>query len=444
MVTTIASTLSDMYGPVLSYVLAIEDNLSQQKDFPKPAIDVATDLQNLLDQISNKALAMGRGRSEVETAKFAIVAWIDEVFARYPQWSAGYTPLQIIYFATNNAGNEFFDKLNDLAEGQIELRALFFMILCLGFVGEHYIDPVSLERLRELTGKKIGLTLPIIAALDQERITPQPYLSQDPHGALRRRTIPWYYWVGALAAALLILGLYALLTREKPDIRPEVNKVIDSFACSHTFAHILGEDEFDIEVTGFLEKIEDKETMRQKLLDIKHVKSVNLDEITIYPFPLCKLLTTLETFTDIADGKNGFPRIRPTSQDLTFRNGDPMIVSLTAPSQTSYVYAAYLQNDGTVIHFIPTDLLPNNKMAANGTMIIGEPGVSPRQYSIQAPFGKDAIFILSSPDPLFDKPRPEIEAAETFFTDLIQKLQKKGTAGNTPVKSDYYLIETAP
>jgi len=80
---------------------------------------------------------------QFEAAKFAVVAFIDEVFLNadwggQEAWSRN--PLQRVHFGTANAGDEFFkrlDALNPFNPAENDIREVYFYCLSLGFTGRY-------------------------------------------------------------------------------------------------------------------------------------------------------------------------------------------------------------------------------------------------------------------------------------------------------------------
>lgn len=76
---------------------------------------------------------------EVEEARFALVAWIDEMintsnWAHREDWRK--EPLQLQLFQTVHAGNEFYEHLRKLRPDQLEAKSFYYVCLALGFQGE--------------------------------------------------------------------------------------------------------------------------------------------------------------------------------------------------------------------------------------------------------------------------------------------------------------------
>jgi type VI secretion system protein ImpK len=92
-----------------------------------------------LDAISAHPGAQGVDPDELESARFALVAWADEVVLRSSwagrdQWA--HDLLQLKLFNTNRAGDEFFERLEALRPEQNDAREIYFLCLAMGFEGQ--------------------------------------------------------------------------------------------------------------------------------------------------------------------------------------------------------------------------------------------------------------------------------------------------------------------
>ncbi len=95
-------------------------------------------LLGLLEAIAKDPRSQAIPHSDLEEARFALVAWMDEVVLR-SDWSGRDAwerePLQLQLFRTNRAGDEFYEHLERLAPGQTAAREIYFFCLALGFEG---------------------------------------------------------------------------------------------------------------------------------------------------------------------------------------------------------------------------------------------------------------------------------------------------------------------
>ena len=433
------------FSPFFEKGLEVCEQLSQGIKPQQTCISFCEDLQKDLEAACKKAIENHKTESDMELAKFAFCAWFDEKLANHTEWSAGYTPLQVIYFSTYNAGNEFFQKLEALSTEQEEVREVFQTSLCLGFVGEHYMEKGPQGKIQKIIDQN-SLQIPIpplkASQLSQEKITPQPYQDADPKPKIYSRPI----WGILLACLFLILALSALAYYymfsgpSKEDILKQVRALFPEYQCAQLEAQI--DDQFRVTLIGFLGQTSDDIKLTEQVQNIKGVKSVE-NQASVYNWPLCEMVLLLDSNTNLSDGSSGNPRIRTQQQQLYFRQGQQLILSATAPDHENYLYIDYLQKDGFVVHLLPIERLPKNKFRPNETLTLG--GKSDRKqpfFVVRPPFGEDMLVIYSSPIPLFDFIRPDIQSAEDYFDGLRKAFSRIPQDKKNKLRSDYFIIST--
>ena len=110
-----------------------------------PSAFVST-ISTFLAEVDRQAKSHGAAVDDVQAARYAFCAAVDEVILRssYQAREAWQTrPLQLRLFGDQLAGEHFFSKLEDLrARGAVHLQALevFHMCLLMGFQGRYAID----------------------------------------------------------------------------------------------------------------------------------------------------------------------------------------------------------------------------------------------------------------------------------------------------------------
>lgn len=436
----------DYFSPVFSFGLDIENNLAEtQGHASENCTDVCETLQTLIDNVTEKALKAGKQEQDIQESKFAIIAWLDEIFARYPEWSTGYTPLQVSNFATNNAGNEFFEHLNDLKKEQGETREVYYTALCLGFSGEHSLQgesPVEIERLKEQQALQLPRKIINSSNLHNDHVTQQPYLVKDPPKPKHKKSW-WPYIIYSLLAIGIIGSLiyyYLSLGPSRARIIAEMNNIFDLYQC----ADLKGElsEDYVLNISGFVGKPNEQTKLVEQLKEIKGVEGVD-SRVQAYKWPLCEMILILKDHTIPSSGKEGEPRVRPLGQSLTYQEGEKLTIEVTAPDYDSYVYVDYIQKDGAVIHMLPNEVMNDNALLPGKNIKLGVDKTGLPIFVVRPPFGLDMVAIYTSPIPLFNKTRESIETAETYFSNLKSALIRLREKGYTEeIRSDYFLIST--
>lgn len=115
-----------------------DDGAARPADAEGRAGEVAAMLVEQLDAAKVHSLNAGFDPATVEHALYAVVAWLDEV-AMTTAWPgrAGWRaqPLQRTYFATAEAGEQFFMRLDGLDAEANDVREVFGVVLLAGFRG---------------------------------------------------------------------------------------------------------------------------------------------------------------------------------------------------------------------------------------------------------------------------------------------------------------------
>jgi type VI secretion system protein ImpK len=131
--TRIGRVAGELFGYVALFQRAPED---QRPSLPA----LRSHVLSLLDAFSRDPRLQQLPPAEVEEARFALVAWVDEVVLR-SDWSGRDVwerePLQLQLFATNRAGDQFYEHLERLPPDLLAAREIYFLCLAMGFEGAY-------------------------------------------------------------------------------------------------------------------------------------------------------------------------------------------------------------------------------------------------------------------------------------------------------------------
>lgn len=124
---------------------------------PQGNADFIDKMTQFLDEFGRGAKKQGASADDVDAAKYAFCAAIDEIILRSSfgvrdSWER--RPLQLIMFGDQLAGENFFNRLEALrSKGSTHLQALevFHMCLLLGFQGRYALE--GSEKLNYLTAR---------------------------------------------------------------------------------------------------------------------------------------------------------------------------------------------------------------------------------------------------------------------------------------------------
>ncbi|MFO0672254.1 MAG: type IVB secretion system protein IcmH/DotU [Polyangiaceae bacterium] len=159
------ATKSDSIYWASADVLALATQLASRRDLPPPD-ELQRRISALFETMTRRCRESGIPDSDIEEAKYAIVALIDEQIFRSPwpgrqHWLA--RPLQLVFFNENTAGEGFFARLERL-QMQPERRhvlEIYFLCLSLGFQGKYAVrNGDGLLSLTEHVGSQVAAALP--------------------------------------------------------------------------------------------------------------------------------------------------------------------------------------------------------------------------------------------------------------------------------------------
>jgi type VI secretion system protein ImpK len=184
---------------------------------PQENAEFAHKMTQFLDDFGRAARKHGASPDDIDAAKYAFCAAVDEIILRSPfairdTWER--RPLQLALFGEQLAGENFFNRLEALrARGSAHLQALevFHMCLLLGFQGRYLIE--GGEKLAYLTAR-LGEE---IAHLRGRRAAFAPHGEAPDRVAHQlKREIPLWVLgsVFALVGALAFVGLKWTLSRQ--------------------------------------------------------------------------------------------------------------------------------------------------------------------------------------------------------------------------------------
>jgi type VI secretion system protein ImpK len=146
-------------------VLSLAARLSTARDLPPPDV-LQRRIATLFEQMDAKGAEANISKEDLEAARYAIVAFIDEQIFRSPwpgrqQWML--EPLQLTYYNENTAGEQFFTRMSYMEQDPTKAHVLqiFYLCLTLGFQGKYAVrGGEGLVPLMENLAAKLGRNLP--------------------------------------------------------------------------------------------------------------------------------------------------------------------------------------------------------------------------------------------------------------------------------------------
>lgn len=149
---------------LFTYAALFEKTCAQKQ---RGHAEVHAQISQLLAASAKLSTDSGIDPRDYDDARFAVCAWLDEMLMNLPwthrnEWQRSL--LQTELYATTNAGEEFFERLNRLGKNQNHIREIYFMCLCLGFMGRYchpgdeiLLGQLKLSNINELLGSRASM-----------------------------------------------------------------------------------------------------------------------------------------------------------------------------------------------------------------------------------------------------------------------------------------------
>jgi len=173
--------LTDCFIDLIAYVAY----LTRRVDVNQPPFEqVHADILRLLSA-SQALMSQGNFSPEdYDLARFAIVAWVDDSIMN-SQWShSGRWQRELLqrdYYKTTDAGEIFFERLNQVGPHQRDVREIYYLCLAMGFKGQYchegddfLLDQLKNSNLKLLTGSSLG-----VPTLETGDLFPEAYSAED-------------------------------------------------------------------------------------------------------------------------------------------------------------------------------------------------------------------------------------------------------------------------
>ncbi|MGO4610145.1 DotU family type IV/VI secretion system protein [Variovorax sp. 2RAF20] len=442
--------LLDCFSSFISFGLALDASIAAGAPPLLPPHETAQQqARQLLDAARAAAEAFGTPAAQIESATFAMVAWIDEILARHPGATAavntaGAAPLQVQLFNSNNAHSEFFHHLSALTPQDDPVREVYWHALVLGFKGQYYFedgDHGELGKLKELHGRQLQLRPLSTGSPVQDRVAPQPHDVPDPRGPgdTRRRDRTLLHSSAALALMLPLLYLLWLWSTGPPATAAgpgqRVEQHLQTFACADLTAGI--DPEGRTHVTGFVSVPGDLPRVESEVSAIPGVQAPRFD-VGLRVWPHCEVFAILKPYQARNREKAyGLEVDAPSAREGDLREGDGVRVRVVAPRHDSYIWVDYYTADGSVMH-LNAGQAPT-RLRAGETLELGRD--VPSSWLVSPPFGSVLITVLSSPTPFTETSgRPPFELASAYLLRLREALA--ASKNGERLIADFVFLET--
>jgi type IV/VI secretion system ImpK/VasF family protein len=435
--------LFDCFCALFSFGLELDAATAAGRVIPAPDAAQRRAL-DLLEDARVAARAVGISAHRIESASFAMVAWLDEIVARNPGWSTGMTPLQVQLFNSNNAHSEFFHHLSALQADDGEVREIYWHALAYGFKGQYYFetgDSGELGKLKDLHAQQLPVQPLAPDALAADRITPQPYSVPDPPGPRipERRERALLRATGALALLIPLLYLLGSMLngpREAPPtLAQRVEQQLQDYACADLAATVG--DDGATQVSGFVSVAEDMARVEREVRAMPGVSAASF-QLRLRVWPHCEVVAILKPYqARNRDKRHGLKVAAASAQNGRLREGDLVLVQATNADYDGYLWVDYFTADGAVMHLNAGR--GQARLRAGESVELGRD--IPSSWLVSPPFGAVLVTALSSPTPFNGAAdRPPFELASAYLQRLRESLAAN-EAGGRPI-ADFVFLET--
>jgi type VI secretion system protein ImpK len=199
--------LIDLATPIFQLVMSLKSG-----GVTPPSEELRRSVDTLLRQMEQVGASRGYREGQLQNAKFALAAFVDESVLAGPlkeEWEK--YPLQLEYFREALAGTKFFERLDTLlkrAETEADVVEVYYLCLLLGFKGKY---DVFLED--QLPGEinRVGERLRQAGRLRGGALSPHWKVTDQPEPPPPEPELPrWVIWT-AVGSIGLVAFVYTIL-----------------------------------------------------------------------------------------------------------------------------------------------------------------------------------------------------------------------------------------
>jgi type IV/VI secretion system ImpK/VasF family protein len=435
-----------LFADLFTYVLLF-DQTHLQGEFQPAYEQVRQDIAALFQQEKGTAKRQGMLDKDVQEAAFAVVAWADETILKHTTWKYHHQwntyPLQLEYYQTRNAGEEFFEHLEQLGATQQAIREVYYLCLALGFSGQYFLsleDELKLTQMRHEQARH--LTLPVESVQDIEKITAQPYEVHPPIGRpVRYPLTNLLLQAGLVLLVAVPLVFFGLKTCGGPSAplqldAQSIQKLLPQQPCVKVSVAVQAGI---VELGGRVASASQGADMRKIVQSFPGVTQVQ-EKFDIIPSPFCAVLDLLEPIKKQADdrGIHFVTKLNKDGNIPDYYDKEHLVITGKTPTKfPSYIYVDYYAADSYVGHLLPSSDQQTNRLASNQSFAVPD-GNYTKEISADPP-GLELITIIASKTPLFSGLRNN-EPADSYLKELSQALSKENVKPD--VTATFHFIRT--
>lgn len=198
-----------------------------------------------------------------------------------------------------------------------------------------------------------------------------------------------------------------------------------------------------VSLTGYSGAMAEVNLLRQKIQELPGIENAVVD-VKGLDGALCVALDLYAPYVRNNRVDDHGLSVQARNADGRYVEDENLVVDLRLPGFESYVYVDYFSIDGGVLHMLPNEAYPENLGSPSLEFSLGEAD-SARNWSIAPPFGTEIVVVLSSPEPLFESNREEVEFASGYLASLRERLREiENGANGKQLTADVFFITTKP
>jgi Protein kinase domain/Domain of unknown function (DUF4384) len=259
--------------------------------------------------------------------------------------------------------------------------------------------------------------------------------------------------VGLIGIAALLVFVFPgvlrpILADDPVQLEAQIRETIGPLRCA-TLDIRIGQDRFfrnEVTLTGVVPTEDDLRHIDSEVGKVRRVAKL-ANEVQVVEWPFCDAIVTAHTTGALMAAETA-PLLTVDRPEFVFHDGESIVFGVTAAETDGYLYVDYLDQDGNVIHMLPTKRRPDNEVRAGDAVTIG--AVRGRQkpgeavYEVGPPFGRSMLVVTQSERPLFGEPRRQIDVAADYFDALRGAVAAATKAGAAKPAMTYQFMATAP
>ena len=228
-----------------------------------------------------------------------------------------------------------------------------------------------------------------------------------------------------------------------PDIeklRTRAREAVGNLACGGV--DVAVSERGDLAAAGYVANEADRDRIAAALRAMPEVGQVD-NAIEVKTWPLCEVLDVLHEEVAIEVGGPSAPRIDPGGP---YHEGkDPLNLTVT-PLRDGYLYVDYIDAanedpaERYALHLLPSPLRDSNNFVKAGESVVIGSLPQEKVYVFNQPLGANMVLAILSPQPLFQKARPQEEKDVGAY---LAALRAALTAVAQRVGPDQLFVETS-